>query len=188
MNAFRMLYLIVADRLEHDESIAGAVGTLMTNMAVERAFGVLDVDFMRTKVGDRYVLEELSRRGWTFGGEGSGHLLILDRHSTGDGLVNALQILQACVRTGRTLSQWLLPVQLYPQALLNVHWSPDRDWRSNALLARVQAQVEAELGSTGRVLVRHSGTEPLLHVMVEAQDGDQASRCAERLVTAARDG
>ncbi len=106
----------------------------------------------------------------------------------GDGLVNALQILQACVRTGRSLSQWLLPVQLYPQALLNVHWSPDRDWRSNALLARVQAQVEAELGSTGRVLVRHSGTEPLLHVMVEAQDGDQASRCAERLVTAARDG
>lgn len=102
--------------------------------------------------------------------------------------MNALQILQACVRTGRTLSQWLLPVQLYPQALLNVHWSPDRDWRSNALLARVQAQVEAELGSTGRVLVRHSGTEPLLHVMVEAQDGDQASRCAERLVTAARDG
>lgn len=187
-NGDELLYLVVADRLEHEESIAGAVGTLMTNMAVEQAFELLDVDFMRTKVGDRYVLEELSRRGWTFGGEGSGHLLILDRHSTGDGLVNALQILQACVRTGRTLSQWLLPVQLYPQALLNVHLPPERDWHSNALLTRVQAQVEAELGSTGRVLVRHSGTEPVLHVMVEAQDGDQASRCAERLVSAARDG
>jgi phosphoglucosamine mutase len=181
-----LLYLVVADRLEHDESIAGAVGTLMTNMAVERAFGVLDVDFMRTKVGDRYVLEELSRRGWTFGGEGSGHLLILDRHSTGDGLVNALQILQACVRTGRTLSQWLLPVQLYPR-----HCSMCTGRQTGigaAMPCWHEAQVEAELGSTGRVLVRHSGTEPLLHVMVEAQDGDQASRCAERLVTAARDG
>ena len=187
-NGDELLYLVVADHLARGEEVPGAVGTLMTNLAVEQAFMTQGVEFVRAKVGDRYVLEELNRKGWRLGGEGSGHLLMLDQQSTGDGLVSALQVLQACVRAGQSLSQWLSPVQLFPQALLNVRLQPGQNWKSNAMLARVTEQVCAELGNTGRVLIRASGTEPVLRVLVEARDGEQASRCAERLVTAAREG
>ena len=144
------------------------------------------VGFVRAKVGDRYVLEELHRQGWTLGGEGSGHLLALDKHTTGDGLVSALQVLQACVRSGKSLSQWLSSVQLFPQVLLNVRLQPGQDWKRNTQLEEATEAVKAELGDTGRVLIRASGTEPLLRVMVEARDGDQASRCAERLASVAK--
>ncbi|RYF68851.1 MAG: phosphoglucosamine mutase, partial [Comamonadaceae bacterium] len=140
------------------------------------------------KVGDRYVLEELARHGWLLGGEGSGHLLALDRHTTGDGLVSALQILQACVRSGRTIAQLLQDVTLFPQVLLNVRLAPGQDWKSNHLLSDDIKAVEAELGDTGRVLIRASGTEPMLRVMVEARDAEQANRCAQRLADAARAG
>jgi len=122
------------------------------------------------------------------GGEGSGHLLALDRHTTGDGLVSALQVLQACVRSGRTLAQLLAGITLYPQVLLNVRLAPGQDWKANRLLAEATQAVEQQLGSSGRVLIRASGTEPLLRVMVEARDAQLASSCAQRLADAARAG
>jgi phosphoglucosamine mutase len=187
-NGDELLYLIAADRMARDIDVPGVVGTLMTNMAVELAFRRRGVEFVRARVGDRYVLEELERRGWTLGGEGSGHLLVLDRHTTGDGLVTALQVLHACVDSGKTMAQLLAGVELFPQVLINVRLQPGRDWRANQRLADETAAVEAALDGCGRVLIRASGTEPVLRVMVEAQDGDQARACAERLAEAASQG
>lgn len=187
-NGDELLYLLAADRLACGDAVPGVVGTLMTNMAVETALKAQGVGFVRAKVGDRYVLEELTRHGWLLGGEGSGHLLALDCHTTGDGLISALQVLQACVRGGKTLAQWLEPVPLYPQVLINVRLAPSQDWKNNPLLAQALRDVQAELGETGRVLIRPSGTEPLLRVMVEARDQEQASRCAQQLADAARAG
>jgi phosphoglucosamine mutase len=187
-NGDELLYLMTADRIARDEDVPGVVGTLMTNMAVEVALKARGVKFVRAKVGDRYVLEELERQGWILGGEGSGHLLVLDRHTTGDGLVSALQVLQACVESGKTMAQLLADVSLFPQTLINVRLQPGQDWKSNARLASETRVVEAELGSTGRVLIRASGTEPLVRVMVEARDAHQAKACAERLADAVRAG
>ena len=183
-NGDELLYLLAADRLARGEAVPGVVGTLMTNLAVETALKAQGVGFVRAKVGDRYVLEELTRHGWLLGGEGSGHLLALDRHTTGDGLVSALQVLQACVRGTRTLAQWLEAVPLYPQELINVRLTPGQDWKSNARLEQTLQAVQAELGDSGRVLIRASGTEPLLRVMVEARDAQQATSCARRLADA----
>ncbi len=187
-NGDELLYLLAQERLARGEAVPGVVGTLMTNMAVELALTQRGVKFVRAKVGDRYVLEELTRHGWLLGGEGSGHLLALDKHTTGDGLVSALQVLQCVVRSGRSVADLLADVTLFPQVLLNVRLPPDTDWRSNRLLSEETAAVEAELDGVGRVLIRASGTEPVLRVMVEAQNGAQASQCAERLASAARAG
>ena len=187
-NGDELLYLMVADRIARDIDVPGVVGTLMTNMAVELAFKAKGVQFVRAKVGDRYVLEELERHGWTLGGEGSGHLLMLDRHTTGDGLVSALQVLHACVGSGKTMAQLLADVTLFPQTLINVRLQPGQDWKTNRLLADETKAVEAELGDRGRVLIRASGTEPLLRIMVEASDAALALGCAERLVAAVRAG
>ena len=191
-NGDELLYLLAADRLAHREAkgqargpeLAGVVGTLMTNMAVELGIRRLGYEFVRAKVGDRYVLEELHRRGWILGGEGSGHLLMLERHSTGDGLVSALQVLRACAASGRTVTEQLADVALFPQTLINVRLQPGQDWQSNQRLKDETQAVEAELADTGRVLIRASGTEPLVRVMVEAQDGAVAQASAERLASA----
>ncbi|WP_399685384.1 phosphoglucosamine mutase [Xenophilus sp.] len=180
-NGDELLWLMAADRMARGDKPAGVVGTLMTNKAVEVAFRRAGVEFVRAKVGDRYVLEELDRRGWLLGGEGSGHLLALDRQTTGDGLVSALQVLQACVRRGQTVAELLEGVQLFPQTLVNVRLAPGQDWQSNARLAAETRKAEAELGDAGRVLIRASGTEPLLRVMVEARDAAQAEACAKRI-------
>lgn len=185
-NGDELLYLLVQDRLHSGQAVPGAVGTLMTNMAVELALQRAGVGFVRAKVGDRYVLEELVARGWQLGGEGSGHLLALDKHTTGDGMVSALLVLQAVVRSGRSLAELLSEVQLFPQTLINVRLQPGQDWKSNVALQAEQAAVTAELGQTGRVLIRASGTEPLVRVMVEAQDADRARACAERLAATLR--
>ena len=185
-NGDELLYVMLADRLEQGTTVPGVVGTLMTNMAVELAIKARDVEFVRAKVGDRYVLEELAARGWQLGGEGSGHLLALDKHTTGDGIVSALLVLQAVIRSGRSLAEQLAEVSLFPQTLINVRLQPGQDWRSNARLAEEQAEVTSELGARGRVLIRASGTEPLLRVMVEASDAEMAQRCAERLVQAVK--
>ena len=187
-NGDELLYLMARERMARDEHVPGVVGTLMTNMAVEVALQARGVKFVRSKVGDRYVLEELARQRWTLGGEGSGHLLVLDKHTTGDGLVSALQVLQTCIRQRQPLAEALAELVLFPQVLLNVRLQPGQDWTNNALLAEETAQVERELGSHGRVLVRASGTEPLLRVMVEARDAAQAQACAERLASAAQRG
>lgn len=185
-NGDELLYVMVADRLAQQQPVPGAVGTLMTNMAVEVALKSRGVPFVRAKVGDRYILEELAARGWQLGGEGSGHLLALDKHTTGDGIVSALQILQAVRRTGRSLAELLSGVTLFPQTLINVRLADGSDWKHNASLAAAQERISRELGGDGRVLIRASGTEPVLRVMVEARDAAVARRSAEQLADAAR--
>ncbi len=194
-NGDEILYLMVKERLSHgrsdtcncaEESVPGVVGTLMTNMAVEIALRERGVELVRAKVGDRYVLEELEKRGWVLGGEGSGHLLALDKHTTGDGIISALQVLQACLRSGQTLSELLAEVTLFPQVLINVRLGPDQDWQTSTQLAATTRSVEQELGSQGRVLIRASGTEPLVRVMVEARSAEQAQSCAERIAETLR--
>lgn len=180
-NGDELLYLMADDRLGRDEHVPGVVGTLMTNMAVEVALKGRGVQFVRAKVGDRYVLEELEKHKWILGGEGSGHLLALDKHTTGDGLISALLVLQACVRSGRSMAELLADVTLFPQTLINVRLKPGQDWKSNARLASETKSVEGELGQSGRVLIRASGTEPLVRVMVEARDAVQAQTCAQRI-------
>ncbi len=187
-NGDELLYLMVSERLDRGEKVPGAVGTLMTNMAVELALRERGVEFVRAKVGDRYVLEELEKRGWLLGGEGSGHLLALDKHTTGDGLISALQVLQAMVRSGKSLSQLLKNVTLFPQILINVKLSPGQDLKNNTQLAGESERVEAELAGSGRILIRPSGTEPVVRVMVEARDAKQARSSAERLAQAVRAG
>jgi phosphoglucosamine mutase len=184
-NGDELLYVLAVDRLALGQELPGVVGTLMTNMAVEHALRRRGVELVRAKVGDRYVLEELTARGWQLGGEGSGHLLALDRHTTGDGIVSALQVLQATRSSGRPLAALLEDVQLFPQTLLNVRLPEGADWKGNQAFAAARSQVEKELGDEGRVLVRASGTEPVLRVMVEARDGVVGRRFAERLVAAA---
>lgn len=183
-NGDELLYLMVTERLSRGEAVPGAVGTLMTNLAVEKALQARGVAFVRAKVGDRYVLEELEKKGWLLGGESSGHLLALDKHSTGDGLISALQVLQACARSGKSIAQLLDGVQLFPQTLINVRLKAGQDWKRSAALQAAIEAVESELGPSGRILVRASGTEPVLRVMVEAQDGNMARAGAERLAAA----
>ena len=180
-NGDELLYVLAAARLDHGRDVPGVVGTLMTNLGVEQALRRRGVDVVRTAVGDRYVLEELLRRGWQLGGEGSGHLLALDRHTTGDGIVSALMVLEAVVRSRRSLADLLAGVDLFPQTLINVRLKPGADWKANRALADRRAEVDRELGSSGRVLIRPSGTEPVVRVMVEARDAAQSKRCAEQL-------
>jgi phosphoglucosamine mutase len=189
-NGDEVLYMMVCERLDRGEAVPGeagqnntvpgVVGTLMTNMAVELALKARGVALVRAKVGDRYVLEELDKRGWLLGGEGSGHLLALDKHTTGDGIISALQVLQAVQRSGKTIAQILHGLTLFPQELINIRLKPGQVWATPALEAMVKT-VEAELGNTGRVLIRPSGTEPLVRVMVEARDVAQARGCAQRM-------
>jgi len=185
-NGDELLYVMAVDRLAHGATLPGVVGTLMTNMAVELALRERGIELVRAKVGDRYVLEELTARGWQLGGEGSGHLIVLDKHTTGDGIISALQVLQTVCASGQTLAQVLAPVTLFPQVLINVRIAAGSDHRRNTRLVAAQAGAEAELAGTGRVLIRASGTEPVLRVMVEARDAAQAKGCAERLAEAAR--
>ncbi len=185
-NGDELLYVMAMDRQAKGEAVPGVVGTLMTNMAVEVALAEQGIELVRAKVGDRYVLEELAARHWLLGGEGSGHLLALDRHSTGDGIVSALQVLQAVQHSGRSLPELLSAVTLYPQTMINVRLKDGEDWRQNTRLSTLSAEISAGLGREGRVLIRASGTEPVLRVMVEARDAARARHAAERLAAAAR--
>ena len=182
-NGDELLYLMADERLGNGEAVKGVVGTLMTNMAVQVALEKRGVQFVRAKVGDRYVLELLEQHGWILGGEGSGHLLALDKHTTGDGLISALQVLQACVRSGKTMAELLRDVVLFPQVLINVRLQPGVDWQADPALKKAIQDVEAALGATGRVLIRASGTEPLVRVMVEAQLLEVAQQSAEKIAT-----
>ncbi len=185
-NGDELLYLMADDRLSRGEPVPGVVGTLMTNLAIEVALRQRGVEVERAAVGDRYVLEGLARRQWLLGGESSGHLLVLDKHSTGDGLVSALQVLQACVRRGQRPAELLRDVVLYPQTLVNVRLQPGQDWKGHAPLQAAIHAEEAQLGARGRILIRASGTEPLVRVMVEADDAQLAERCAQRLAEQVR--
>jgi phosphoglucosamine mutase len=179
-NGDELLYVMVRARLATGP-VAGAVGTLMTNMALEVAFKEMGIGFARAKVGDRYVLEMMQDRGWLLGGEGSGHLLALDKHTTGDGIVSALQVLTALKRSDRGLAECCSDLQLYPQTLINVRVQPGLDWTKNDAVVAEKEKVERELGDAGRVLIRPSGTEPLVRVMVEAKNAELAETMAKRI-------
>ena len=186
-NGDQLLYVIVRDRIEagaFDAARDGAVGTLMTNFALERRFAEMRVPFARAKVGDRYVLEVLEQQGWRWGGEGSGHLLCLDRHTTGDGIISALQILAAMQRSGRSLAELTADLALFPQTLINVRLPVGYDWKADPALADAARSVESDLAGRGRLLIRPSGTEPLLRLMVEAEDDAVAQALAQRLAAA----
>jgi len=185
-NGDELLYVLVKDRIATDGKVEGAVGTLMTNMAVEVALQAAGVKFVRAAVGDRYVLEQLREHGWQLGAEGSGHILSLDRHSTGDGIVSALLVLAAMKRSDKTLAELLDGVTLFPQKLINVRMKPDADWKSSDAIRRAIASAEDALNGRGRVLIRASGTEPLLRVMVEAEHVDDALRHAESISAAVK--
>jgi phosphoglucosamine mutase len=184
-NGDELLYVLADDRLTRGDTVPGVVGTLMTNMAIEMALQKRGVALVRSQVGDRYVLEALEQRGWILGGEGSGHLLSLDKQTTGDGIVSALLVLQACMRQHKTLEQLLDPVRLFPQVLLNVKVQAPKEWGQNLQLIGALKACESELEDKGRILIRPSGTEPVLRIMVEAQDRSQAQAAAEKLAAAA---
>ncbi|MCM8593772.1 phosphoglucosamine mutase [Accumulibacter sp.] len=182
----QLLFALVRSRLRQGP-VAGVVGTLMSNLALEHALGECNVPFARAAVGDRYVMDMLRQKGWLYGGENSGHILCLDRHTTGDGIVSALQVLCALREEGCDLQQLLGGLKLYPQRLINVALSKGFPWKDHPLIGAAQSEVEHELEGCGRVLLRASGTEPLLRVMVEGQDAASVARAAERLADAVRE-
>jgi phosphoglucosamine mutase len=153
----------------------------MTNLAFEKAMARLAIPFARARVGDRYVLELMREKGWELGGENSGHLICLDKHTTGDGIVSALQVLSALKRSGKSLAECCGELTLYPQTLINLRVAPGFDWTQNPAMVAEKAAVESELGDAGRVLIRASGTEPLIRVMVEAKSADMAESMARRI-------
>ena len=179
-NGDELLFAVVKERMSRG-SVLGVVGTLMTNFGFERQIKNLGIGFERAKVGDRYVLEQLRNRGWLYGGESSGHILCLDSHTTGDGIVAALQVLAALQRNAQSLSQWISELQMYAQKLINVPLQPGVDWASHPELNAAQKAVEDLLGDRGRVLIRASGTEPKLRLMVEAEDDALANQCINML-------
>lgn len=180
-NGDELLYAIVMQR-HQQVPVAGVAGTLMTNFAFERRMNELGIAFERAKVGDRYVLEALRKHGWLLGGESSGHLLCLDCHSTGDGVIAALQVLTGLRRSGLTLAEQLRDLRMYPQKMVNVPLTPGTDWANHPGLQAAVQQVEARLAGTGRVLIRASGTEPKLRLMVEAEDAGLAEQGVRELV------
>jgi phosphoglucosamine mutase len=165
----QLMFLIARQRLAARNLKGGVVGTLMSNLALEQALGRLQVPFARAAVGDRYVLEELRQRGWLLGGENSGHLICLDKHTTGDGIVSALQVLHALRAAGQSLDQQLDGLELYPQVLVNVAITRRIDVRRSPQVQDAVRAAEARLEGRGRVLLRPSGTEPVIRVMVEGE-------------------
>ena len=177
-NGDELLYILAKDRIDRGQKIGGVVGTLMTNLAIENAIKNLGLGFERAKVGDRYVLELLQNKQWIIGGEGSGHLLCLDQHSTGDGTIAALQVLAAMQEKQKTLNDLLNGVEIYPQVLINVKTKPDYNWQNDLKLKTAITNAEQSLLGKGRVLIRASGTEPVLRVMVEANEANLAQQTA----------
>ncbi len=179
-NGDELLFAVIKERMSRGP-VDGVVGTLMTNYGFERQIKKLGIGFERAQVGDRYVLEQLQNRGWLYGGESSGHLLCLDCHTTGDGIIAALQVLAALKSSGETMSQWVSELRMYPQKMINAPLKPGTDWANHAGLLAAQKKVESLLGERGRMLIRASGTEPILRLMVEAEDESLANQCIEIL-------
>ena len=181
----QLLFAVLKGRLAQGP-VDGVVGTVMSNLALEHAVERLGVKFARAKVGDRYVLELMQQKRWQLGAENSGHIVCLDRHTTGDGIISALQVLAALRQSGADLAAFLQELKLYPQSLVNVPITKNFSWKDNPELEQATHEVEAALNGSGRVLLRASGTEPLLRVMVEGRDGEQVRRCAEALADVVR--
>ena len=174
-----LIYVIAKARAQANKLQGGVVGTVMTNLAMEIALKERGIEFVRAKVGDRYVLEQLYQHGWQVGGEASGHILCMDKHNTGDGIISALQVFAALGELGVDLHSVLSDWQAYPQTMINVRISKGHVWQPAA--EPVLKQVEQELGQQGRVVLRASGTEPVVRVMVEAKDATLAKASAERI-------
>lgn len=181
-----LLYAVVRSRAKHGP-VLGVVGTLMTNLALEHALGHLNVPFARAAVGDRYVVEMLHEKGWLFGGENSGHILALDRHTTGDGIIAALQVLAALREAGGSLKELLSGLSLYPQKLINVPMSKGFPWKDDPAIQSSLRATEEKMAGRGRVLLRASGTEPLLRVMVEGERESEVLAAAEDLARVVRE-
>ncbi|KGD60767.1 phosphoglucosamine mutase [Alcanivorax jadensis T9] len=176
----QLLFVVARDRKESGADMPGVVGTLMSNFGLELALQAQGIEFVRAKVGDRYVMEQLDQRGWLIGGESSGHLVCLDCTSTGDGTVSALQVLAALSRRDQSLADAVADVALLPQTMINVRGSSRDGFMDKAEVKAAMAGVEDKLGGNGRILLRPSGTEPLVRVMIEGKDADQvASLCRE---------
>ena len=180
------LLYVVARRQQTSKGLPGIVGTLMSNLGFEQALGRLGIGFARAKVGDRYVLELMQEKGWTLGGENSGHIICLDRHTTGDGIVAALQVLSALREHKETLAQACADLTMFPQKLINVKFAKAFDWRGDAGIQAASVQAEKVLNGRGRVLLRPSGTEPLLRVMVEGEEETLVLAQAEAIAAAVR--
>lgn len=181
-----ILFMIARDQLSRGKLAGGVVGTQMTNLAMELALQDLGIPFCRAKVGDRYVMEMLKEQGWRLGGENSGHIICLDHATTGDGIVAALQVLQAVVRAGVSLLQLRAGLQLFPQTLVNVRFAGGVDPLADPAVQQAVEQAEQALAGRGRVLLRKSGTEPLIRVMVEGHEAALVNALAEKIAEQVR--
>ncbi|MBD1390694.1 phosphoglucosamine mutase [Neiella sp. HB171785] len=177
----QLLFIIARDAMRQGRLKGGVVGTQMTNLGMELALGILGIPFARSKVGDRYVMEMLQEKGWFFGGEGSGHIICLDRTSTGDGIVAALQVLTASIHSELSLHELARGMEKFPQVLINIRFKEGSDPLSDERVQQAVADVEEKLGRTGRVLLRKSGTEPLVRVMVEGDNQELVQSSAEAI-------
>ena len=182
----QILYIIAREALRQGQLRGGAVGTLMSNMGLEIALKQLGIPFVRAKVGDRYVLEKLQEKGWRLGAENSDHIILLDKTTTGDGIVAGLQVLSAMVRNHMSLHDLCSGMKLLPQILVNVRFTGNHDPLQSTEVQQVAKEVEAELGGKGRVLLRKSGTEPLIRVMVEGENEEQVTAMANRIADAVK--
>ena len=182
----QLVYVIARHRIQTGYMRGGVVGTLMTNLGTEHALGRIDVPFERAKVGDRYVLERLHANGWMLGGETSGHILCLDKHTTGDGIVSALQVLRALRETGETLDAFTADLETYPQVMINVPVKKGFKLDTAPAVNASVVEAEAALNGSGRIVLRASGTEPLIRVMVEGRDADLVRHTAETIASAVR--
>ncbi|KAB8306774.1 phosphoglucosamine mutase [Erwinia endophytica] len=182
----QILYIIAREGLRQGQLRGGVVGTLMSNMGLELALKELGIPFARAKVGDRYVLEKLQEKGWRLGAENSGHVILLDKTTTGDGIVAGLQVLTAMVRNHMSLHDLCSGMKLLPQILVNVRFRGETDPLADEQVKAIMAEVEKELHDRGRVLLRKSGTEPLIRVMVEGESEEQVTLLAHRIADAVK--
>lgn len=180
----QLIYIIAKHRQQRKVLTGGVVGTLMSNLAIENQFKKLNIPFLRTNVGDRYVWELLNEKGWHLGGENSGHIICMDKHTTGDGIISALQVLYALRDTKKTLAEFMRGVSLYPQRLINVKIPKSFNFSTNETIKTVQKNAEADLNDKGRVLIRASGTEPLVRVMVEGESEHKVNYWAKHIAEA----
>ena len=176
-----ILYLIARDRRRQSIDIGGVVGTQMSNLGLELALDALDVPFVRSKVGDRFVMKDMLARDWKLGGESSGHIICLDIANTGDGIISSLQALAALVNSDQSLSDARAKMRKFPQCMINVRAESSADVIENSSVKSAISEIETKLGKNGRVLLRQSGTEPVIRVMVEGEDGDTVDRMAREL-------
>ena len=182
----QILFIIAREALRSGQLKGGVVGTLMSNMSLEIALKMLGVPFVRANVGDRYVLEKMVEYNWTLGGENSGHIIIADKNTTGDGIIASLAVLSAMVKHRLSLNELASAVKLFPQVLINVHFSGGANPLESKAVKVVAADVEKRLEGKGRILLRKSGTEPLIRIMVECEDGALAKQCAEEIAEAVK--